>query len=95
MGSLCRGQNHCSHTVHHCSSTVHALKNIKNWSHGTIHTFKNYFAIVFSVSVFSFSKNKLNPNGPQIYSNPVFLLGLFSCIREKKKRKKEKHMQLC
>ena len=23
---------------------------IKNWSHGTIHTFKNYFATVFSVS---------------------------------------------
>ena len=37
---------------------------IKNGSYGTIHTFKNYFAIVFSVSVFSFSKNKLNPNGP-------------------------------
>ena len=27
---------------------------IKNWSHGTIHTFKNYFTTVFSV--FSFSK---------------------------------------
>ena len=27
---------------------------IKNWSHGTIHTFKNYFVTVFSV--FSFSK---------------------------------------
>ena len=37
---------------------------IKNGSHNTIHTFKNYFATVFSVSVFSFSKNKLNPNGP-------------------------------
>ena len=41
---------------------------IKNGSHGTIHTFKNYFATVFSVSVFSFSKNKLNPNVPQIYN---------------------------
>ena len=29
---------------------------IKNGSHNTIHTFKNYFAIVFSVSVFSFNK---------------------------------------
>ena len=37
---------------------------IKNWSYGTIHTFKNYLATVFSVSVFSFSKNKLNPNEP-------------------------------
>ena len=36
---------------------------IKNGSHGTIHTFKNYFATVFSVSVFNFSKNKLNLNG--------------------------------
>ena len=24
-------------------------KNIKNWSHGTIHEFKNYFATVFSI----------------------------------------------
>ena len=37
---------------------------IKNRSHSTIYTFKNYFATVFSVSVFSFSKNKLNPNTP-------------------------------
>ena len=53
---------HCSCTVHHCLCTVHALKNIKNGSHGTIHTFKNYFATV--LSVFSFSNNKPNPNGP-------------------------------
>ena len=46
----------------YCSNTVHALKNIKNGSHDTFHTFKNYFATVFSV--FSFSNNKLNPNGP-------------------------------
>ena len=39
---------------------------IKNGSHCTIHTFKNYFATVFSVSIFSFSKNKLNPNEPLI-----------------------------
>ena len=50
-------------TVH---STVHALKNIKNGSHSTIHTFKNYFATV--LSVFSFSNNKLNPNGPIAFS---------------------------
>ena len=35
----------------------------KNESHNIIYTFKNYFAIVFSISVFSFSKNKLNTNG--------------------------------
>ena len=46
-------------TVH---STVHVIKNIKNGSHGTIHTFKNYFATIFSV--FNFSNNKFNPNGP-------------------------------
>ena len=49
----------------HCSRTVHALKNIKNGSHGIIHTFKIYFATVFSV--FSFSNNKFNPNRPIFY----------------------------
>ena len=33
--------------------------------------FKNYFATVFSVSIFSFSKNKLNPNTP--YSSLTFV----------------------
>ena len=47
-------------TVH---STVQTLKNIKNRSHGTIHTYKNYFTII--LSVFSFSNNKFNPNGPK------------------------------
>ena len=42
--------------------TVHTLKNIKNGSHDTIHVFKNYFVTI--LSVFSFSNNKLNPNGP-------------------------------
>ena len=51
----------------YCAYTVHAFKNIKNWSHGTIHTFKNYFAIVFSV--FSFSNNKFNPNKPKMIFN--------------------------
>ena len=36
---------------------------IKNESHDTIYTFKNYFITVFSVSIFSSNKNKLNPNG--------------------------------
>ena len=64
---------HYSRTVHHYSSTVHTLKNIKNASHGTIHTFKNYFATVFSV--FSFSSNKFNPNGPiLLFISPVSIL---------------------
>ena len=55
----------------HCSRTIHALFTgptatllkkiyIKNGSHGTIHVFKNYFTLVFSV--FSFQQNKLYPN---------------------------------
>ena len=40
----------------YCSCTVYG-------SHNTIHTFKNYyFTTVFSV--FSFSNNKFNSNGP-------------------------------
>ena len=35
---------------------------IKNGSHNTIYTFKTYFPTVFSVLIFNFSKNKLNPN---------------------------------
>ena len=35
---------------------------IKNEFYDIVHTFKNYFAIVFLVLIFSFSKNKLNPN---------------------------------
>ena len=56
--------DYCSYTVYHYLYTVHELKNIKNESHGTIHTFKNYFATVFLV--FSFSNNKLNPNGSYV-----------------------------
>ena len=52
----------------HCSRvpqiTLFSNFFIKNGSHNTIYTFKNYFATVFSVSIFSFSKNKFNPNGP-------------------------------
>ena len=47
----------------HCSCTVYALFTCTvHRSHDIIHTFKNYFATVFSV--FSFSNNKFNPNGP-------------------------------
>ena len=49
---------------------------IKNGSHSTIYTFKNYFVTVFLVSVFSFSKNKLNPNIP-IYMNKLIMNNLF------------------
>ena len=35
---------------------VHAFKNIKNGSHNTSHTFKNYFVTVFSVFNFQFQQ---------------------------------------
>ena len=35
---------------------------IKNGSHSTIHTFKNYFTTVFSVLSFQFQQNKFYPN---------------------------------
>ena len=63
----------------HCNSIVHTLKNIKNGSHDTIYTFKNYFVTVFSV--FSFNNNKINPNGPYIwiaFKSPCKIF--FSCL---------------
>ena len=51
-------------------STVHAFKNIKNGSHDTIHTFKNYFTIV----IFNFNKNKFNPKGPYDSAKNSFLV---------------------
>ena len=64
-------------TVH---STVHALKNIKNGSHGTIHTFKNYFVTV--LLVFSFSNNKFNPNEPlvvfSLYNGCAIVIDLYN-----------------
>ena len=63
-----RDKNYCSCTLAalfiYCSSTIYVFKNIKTGSHGTIHTFKNYFTTVFSV--FNFSKNNFNPNGPLV-----------------------------
>ena len=56
-------------TIHALFITVHALKNIKNGSHGTIHTFKNYFATV--LSVFNFQTISL------IQTDPKSLLLIF------------------
>ena len=58
---------------------------IKNRSHSTIYTFKNYFATVFSVSVFSFSKNKLNPNTPYVVISCFCFNELPWIINKKKK----------
>ena len=46
MDSLCRRQ---SALFMGPTTTLFRKKKFKNESHGTIHTFKNYFAIVFSV----------------------------------------------
>ena len=39
---------------------------IKNGSHGTIYTFKNYFATVISAISFQFQQNKSYPNRPNL-----------------------------
>ena len=47
---------------------------IKNWSHSTIHIFKNYFATVFSVFSFQFQRNKFYLNRPYIIKIFFFFL---------------------
>ena len=51
----------------YCSQDLQVLffskNNFKIGFHGIIHTFKNYFATVFSI--LSFQQNKLYPNGPK------------------------------
>ena len=42
--------------VHILFNTIYKLKNIKNESYGTIHTFKNYFVTIFSVFSFQFQQ---------------------------------------
>ena len=49
-------------------------------SHDTIHTLKNYFTTVFSVFSFSFSKNKLYPNGS------IWLKKCYSCKKEDRRQ---------
>ena len=58
---------HCFGTVYtlFMGHTATLLKNIKNGSHGTIYTFKNYFTTVFLV--FNFNNNNFNPNGPYMF----------------------------
>ena len=43
---------------------------IKNGSHDTIYTFKNYFATVISAISFQFQQNKSYPNRPYNVVNP-------------------------
>ena len=57
---------------------------IKNGSHGTIYTFKNYFATVISAINFQFQQNKSYPNRPYVKLYPSvinkFIAKLFSKI---------------
>ena len=53
---------------------------IKNGSHDTIYTFKNYFAIVISAISFQFQQNKSYPNRP-IKANTYFYNTLFYLIK--------------
>ena len=56
----------------------------KNGSHGTIYTFKNYFATVISAINFQFQQNKSYPNRPYVKLYPSvinkFIAKLFSKI---------------
>ena len=74
-------KNYCSSLQQYCSQHCSRTKNIKNESHGTIHTFKNYFTTVFSI--FSFSNNKFNSNGSYICISYVMnSFFLFDNIRD-------------
>ena len=64
-----------SQTVHYVlfmDPQISLFRNffIKNGSHGTIYTFKNYFATVISAINFQFQQNKSYPNRPLI---PIIL----------------------
>ena len=63
---------YCLRAIHGTIATLLRKKNIKNESHSTIHTFKNYFATVF----FNFQQNKLYPNGSLVAS--IFLIQLLN-----------------
>ena len=45
---------------------------IKNGSHGTNYTFKNYFATVISAISFQFQQNKSYPNRPLMFKARYF-----------------------
>ena len=55
---------------------------IKNGSHGTSHTFKNYFVTMFSIFSFQFQQNKLYPNGPLNTYFIYFLTSLYNTLHK-------------
>ena len=55
---------------------------IKNRSHGTSHTFKNYFVTMFSIFSFQFQQNKLYPNRPLNTYFIYFLTSLYNTLHK-------------
>ena len=63
---------------------------IKNWSHGTIYTFKDYFATIFLVFNFQFQQNKFYPNGPiTIFQFKDFSFSTLAAIKNGEKREND------
>ena len=54
--------NSVLYTVYGPTNFIFSNFFIKNGSHGTIYTFKNYFAIIISVISFQFQQNNSYPN---------------------------------
>ena len=54
---------------------------IKNEFYDIIYTFKNYFATVFSDSIFSFNNNKFNPNGSSMFVRQKLFLPTYFIIQ--------------
>ena len=77
-------------TIHALFITVHALKNIKNGSHDTIHTFKNYFATVLSVFSFQFLVSATISSIQTDPICPIFVKSLQTCSTGKKRKEKRK-----
>ena len=82
-----RDNQHCNSIVVILFIIVHTLKNIKNKSNDTIHTFKNYFITILSVFSFQFlilttinsiqtdpsdeRRKSLKPNGAQLFGADI------------------------
>ena len=78
-------------SLYHIVGSVHCLWDpqislfsnffIKNEFYDIIYTFKNYFATVFSDSIFSFNNNKFNPNGSSMFVRQKLFLPTYFIIQ--------------
>ena len=66
-------------TVHNSTKNEKTCIPMHFWSHGTIHTFKNYFAIVFSAISFQFSVTSSIQTHPTYWKFGItkFCLGIW------------------